>query len=173
MKIILAISTALLLATNSIANAGTKRLIYSGAYDQAVQEVYFVNKKLISTNKDKESLYRVNLEVKIQIFINNRRIVNKVSELFNCSKNNPYIASKHYLDSSNSEGLIFYINPQGEPEDTRMIGDRLAWKYWAVCHNIPNVTKVDLVNLSSKYGYKNNLKTENEKLPHNLKKYFR
>ena len=49
----------------------------------------------------------------------------------------------------------------------------LNWKYWAVCHNIPNVTKVDLVNLSSKYGYKNNLKTENEKLPHNLKKYFR
>lgn len=167
-------ATALVLALNSSAYAGSKKLIYAGPYDTGVQKVYFLNKKLIYKTEYKEALYKVNLEVHNQAFSSGRKGVTRVTELVHCSILQPYIATKGYSDGTgNTKGSIHYINPKGDPNDLRMVGDRLAWEYWTICHNIPNVTQSDLATLSLKYGYKNNLEFETKEIPDSLERYLR
>jgi hypothetical protein len=159
------VTLTLLLNTNIIAQAESKKLIYEGMQQGISWSVYLLNKKFVKEVKlggETRRLYLVDEEIKSDDGVRQQ------TNLVQCSTSEPFIAFKDEYEPQMA--IIDYLNPGGE-----MFGYNTGdhWKYWAVCHDLwkPWEYKLDLK--ASQFGYSGKLESQQIEVPYGLLQYLK
>jgi len=164
--IVIALAWVFNLTTHNPVFAETKRLIYEDTRQGISWKVYLLNKKFVKEVElggETRRLYLIDVEID-----NSESGVSQQTNLIQCSKSQPFVAFKDEYISGMA--IINFINPGGE---TYGYNAGTHWEYWAICHDIWQPWKRDLVFQARQLGYSTELNSEQIRIPYELMQLLR
>ncbi|NJK51672.1 MAG: hypothetical protein HC936_00875 [Leptolyngbyaceae cyanobacterium SU_3_3] len=124
-------------------------------------EVYLLNKKFvkqIELGGETRKLYLAEMEVN-----NSYSGTFKQTSLFQCSTSAPFVAFK--TDSIPGLAILHYINPGGDWFGYNFEGHQ---QYWAICHDLWQVSSDKWTSEAKRLGYSTELKSDQIEVPYEL-----